>query len=34
MVVPGEGPWGTSPKSNRIDFTIEIEALRAVLGWD
>ncbi len=34
MVVPGEGPWGTSPKSNRINFTIEIEALRAVLGWD
>jgi len=34
MVVPGEGPWGKNPKSNRRDFTIELEALRAVLDRD
>jgi hypothetical protein len=32
LVAPGEGPWGTNPKSNRLDFSIDIEALRAVLG--
>ncbi len=31
MLVAGEEPWGTNPKSNRSNFTIEIEALRAVL---
>jgi capsular polysaccharide biosynthesis protein len=32
LVVPEEGPWGKNPKSNRHDFTIEIEALRALLN--
>lgn len=32
IVAPGTGPWGRNPKSNRLDFTIEIEALLTVLG--
>jgi capsular polysaccharide biosynthesis protein len=33
IVAPGEGPWGKNPKSNRLDFSIEIESLRAALGF-
>lgn len=33
IVAPGKGPWGRNPKSNRLDFTIEIETLRTVLGY-
>lgn len=33
IVAPGEGPWEKNPKSNRLDFSIEIESLRAALGF-
>jgi hypothetical protein len=32
IVAPGDDSWGTNPKSNRREFTIEIDALRATLG--